>query len=464
MMAESSQIGLSCRTNEPVGRTGRGLAFAPVGACMLAIASLALQNAQAAAQGERVQSAEQAEEMIVTIASSFASRLSERDTKVLADLIRVPTDRLGELDTLFRQYSATVDTLRDRAQEIIAEYGLAPALMGARAGEPGFDGGAEAYTRGVRLIQSEVVRKVYGARASFLESVVSLVDKPDPDRARAFEVVAREMDVRSRGPDFPDPCRILIASRKRDRVYSELLAPEVTQPDELVVQFITQARLEREHGAGPGTVASAIASYFDWVASLPALDAARVFPRWEDLQDGGEGPRAAIRRARAKVEVANQYGEAIAAGIEQELGARHGAESGKQAAFQWRRDWRAGRWPQFFGVSEIERAMTFLGNQKLEEELAGVIQVAGSDAMERLEAADQLVASAYRRLWDPGPPAPPGAPGAAEMDAACAARIRVLDEGLDSFGALLAGSSFEDRWREWVIGVRANRDSAWYVY
>ncbi len=464
MMAESSQIGLSCRINRPVGRTGRGLAFTQVGACMLAIASLMPQSVHAAAQGERVQSAELAEEMNIAIANSFASRLSERDMKALAVLIEVPTDRLGELDTLFREYSATVDTLVYRAQEIIAEYGLARALTGTRAGELGLDGGAEAYARGVRLIQSEIVRKAYGARATFLESVVSLVEKPDPDRARALEVVARELDVRSRGPDFPDPCRILIASRKRDRVYSELVAREVTQPAELVAQFIAQARREREGGAGQRTVASAIASYFDWVAGLPTLNAALAFPRWEDLKEGGDGPRAAIRRARAKLEVASQYGEAIAVGIEQDLGAKHGADTGKRAAFQWRRDWRADRWPQFFGVSEIERAMAFLGSQRLEEELAGVIQVAGSDAMERLETADQVVASAYQRLWDPGPPAPPGAPGAAEMDAACAARIRVLDEGLDSFGALLAGSSLEEHWREWVMELRTNRDATWYVY
>ncbi len=422
------------------------------------------------------------EETNAGFAGMLVDAVPEQQVQLLAEVLGVPTDRLGELHSIHMAYQEKLDALKLRSNVIVAEYDLGGLSSDPEGSPIPAEERAAAFDRGLALVETEVIRGSNQARESMLAEVVGLVAEPDQDRLRVYRAIASSTRQGSFGPAFIDLLQQLAYARHRQREYAVLVPEAARQPWEVAVHFIGQARAHREASGAAGaqpsdagaqppdaatqSLADAVDGYVSWLGSLSST--LPKLPRWDEMRSPEAFAAGQRKRFAARDEGTRQHAEAIAQAIQLDLGATLGPECGPEpgmmAALEWRRDVRAAGATHFFGESELDRAHAFLKRLSLGEETLAVVNLMHQSAIVRLEAADVGVESALAATNRKGWLTPPGTPGAAHVDAACQARIKVLDEELDAIGAVLAGTEFEDRWRKWVIDLREKRDGPWDVH
>lgn len=375
--------------------------------------------------------------------------------RLLADVLAIPTERLGGLQSCEAELARKLSVLESKARDIASGSDLGVLVWNPEKSQVAEQDRAQVWDAGV-VAMERVAREAREAQDSYFDCMKALADGADTDRLRAFDLLAAGAVASSVGNPTaqPDLVLVMFAGAHQGRAYSGALPTGVGEAWQLALEAVRADSRARAEGTPPPPLSTAILNYLIWRAELKGELATKFKqPRWEELK-AGTGLQARTRKLlQARWDGTTRHAIALGAAIEETLG----AQSGGRAARAWRRDVRSSQWPHFFGDSELDQVRALLVRFKLDEATSVVTDAVLDDAGIRLDAADAAVADAAAAVWKKGVTSPPGGPGWEQLSAAAKARIAVLDQMIQEIGSVLTGTNFEDRWRAFVIDLSKKR-------
>lgn len=389
--------------------------------------------------------------------------VTSAELKRAADVIAVPVARLSDVEQCSAAHERRIAALQQLASTISQDHGIASAIMNPRADLTDEAATAEAFDRGIMLINRRVLPAAREARKELFDCIKNLCEAPSPARVRVLHAMVNHFELSRAGPPQPDLLALLAAGKRRGREYGQLVPDDVADGWELalVVADRAEAIRSKQGEIPPASLPpfeQAIDGYLNWLTEpIGALSVQRL-DSWADsmgkIRAGENLVADQWKRFATFRDGVIRHTDAIERAIAEQL---HG-ELADHALRDWRQDVRAARFPMMFEGSELELAAAMLKRAGLDESTGEVIAAKLDAARAALEQKDTNVLAALVASHANGTFGPPGFPGTASVDAACRDRVATLDAALDDLGAALAGSDFEPRWRSWILETRRTRD------
>lgn len=394
--------------------------------------------------------------------------VTSAELKRAAEVIAVPVGRLSDVEQCHAALERRIAALQQLASTISQDHGVASAITSPRTDLADEAATAEAFDRGIMLINRRVLPAAREARKELFDCVKNLSDAPSPARERVLRAMVNHFELSRGGPPQPDLLTLLVAGARRGRAYGQLIPDDVENQWKLalVVADRAEANRTKEGEQPPATLAPfdrAIGDYLDWLSEPIGARSGHQLDSWAEsigkIRAGQNLVADQWKRFAALRDGVIRHAGAIEHAIAEQLG----AEIADRAVRDWRQDVRAARFPMMFEESELERAAAILNRAGLDEPTGLVVAAKLDAARAALEAKDTQVLAVLVASHSNGTFGPPGFPGTASVDAACRDRVATLEAALDDLGTAVAGSDFEPRWRSWILETRRSRDGFRFV-